>query len=139
MGGGGEGRQHQAGVSPTLKASGGAGSWPREGVEIDDPREEIARLEAVIEEAAEAAERCRKFILAGKLSTALGVVWMLAAAAGPLAGLASLAGATAALLGGIVVFGSNTMTARQIAARIQAAEDARTQLIDRIALRPIAD
>jgi hypothetical protein len=31
------------------------------------------------------------------------------------------------------------MTARQIAARIQAAEDARTQLIDRIALRPIAD
>lgn len=105
----------------------------------DDPREEIARLEAAIEEAAEAAERCRKFILAGKLSTVVGALWMLAAAAGELPGLASLCGATAALLGGIVVFGSNTMTGREIAARIRAAEEARTQLIDRIAPRPVAE
>jgi hypothetical protein len=103
----------------------------------DGPREEIARLEAEIEEAAEAAERCRKFIAAGKLSIAVGAVWLLGAAFGPLTGLASLAGATAALLGGIVVFGSNTMTARQIVARIHAAEQTRAQLIDGIAPRPV--
>ena len=104
----------------------------------DDPRDAIARLEAEIEEAAEAAERCRKFILAGKLSIAIGAVWLLAIALGTLSGPGSLAGATAAFLGGIVVFGSNTMTARQIAARIQAMGQARAQLIDGIALRPIA-
>jgi hypothetical protein len=132
MGGGGEGRQHQAGVSTTLDY--GASADPGE-----DPRDEIARLEAQIEEAAEAAARCRKFILAGKLSIAIGGVWLLGIAFGPLSGPASLAGATAALLGGIVAFGSNTMTARQIAARIQAAEQTRAQFIDSIAPRPIAD
>jgi hypothetical protein len=132
MGGGGEGCQHQAGVSTTL--DGGAGADPGE-----DPRDGIARLEAEIEAAAEAAERCRKFILAGKISIAIGAVWLLANAFGLIAGLASLAGGTAALLGGIVAFGSNTMTARQIAARIQGAEAARAQLIDGMRLRPIAD
>ena len=107
--------------------------------EGNDPREEIARLEAMIEEAAEAAERCRKFILAGKLCTIVGAVWLLGATLGPLSGLASLAGGTAAFLGGIVAFGSNTMTARQIAARIQAAEEMRAQLIDGMALQPVAE
>jgi hypothetical protein len=132
MGGGGEGRQHQAGVSTTLDY--GASADPGK-----DPRDEVARLEAEIEAAAEAAERCRKFILAGKISIAVGAVWLLANAFGLIAGLASLAGGTAALLGGIVAFGSNTMTARQIAARILAAEAARAQLIDGLRLRPVAD
>ncbi len=106
---------------------------------VADPREQIVRLEIQIEAAAEAAERCRKFILAGKLSSATGAVWLLAYAFGPLTGLASLAGATAALLGGIVTFGSNTMTLRQILGRIKVAEEMRAQLIDGISLRPIAD
>jgi hypothetical protein len=130
--GGGEGRQHQAEVSATLDC--GASGDPGE-----DRRDEVARLEAEIEAAAEAGERCRKFILAGKISIAVGAVWLLANAFGLIAGLAPLAGGTAALLGGIVAFGSNTMTARQIAARIQAAEAARAQLIDGMRLRPVAD
>jgi hypothetical protein len=126
-------------VSPGLEYA-GAGSRLREGAEgDDDPRQQIARLEPQIEEAAEAAERCRKFILAGKISIAIGAVWLIALAAGALSGLFSLAGATAAFLGGIVAFGSNTMTGRQIAARIKAAEDARSTLIDRIAPYPVAE
>jgi hypothetical protein len=104
----------------------------------EEVREAIIRLEAEIEAAAEALERCRKFMLAGRISIAVGAVWLLAVIAGPLAGLASLAGATAALLGGIVVFGSNTMTAREVAARIQRAEDMRTQLINALAPLPVA-
>jgi hypothetical protein len=104
-----------------------------------DPREAIRRLEAEIETAADTLERCRKFILTGKLSVVIGALWLLAMIFGLLSGLGSLAGATAALLGGIVVFGSNTMTARETAARIQAAEDLRRRLIDSVALRTVTD
>ncbi len=105
----------------------------------DDLHESIRRLEAEIEAATDLLESCRKFVLAGRLSIAVGTVWLLAAIAGPLPGLTSLAGATAALLGGIVVFGSNTMTAREATARIGAAQRMRDQLIDAIAPRPVAD
>jgi hypothetical protein len=104
-----------------------------------DPREAIRRLEAEIETAADVLERCRKFILAGKLSVVIGALWLVAMIFGLLSGLGSLAGATAALLGGIVVFGSNTMTARETTARIQAAEDLRRRLIDNVALRTVTD
>lgn len=104
----------------------------------EEAREAIIRLEAEIEAATDTLDRCRKLMLAGRISIAVGAVWLLAVVAGPLAGLASLAGATAALLGGIVVFGSNTMTAREVAARIQRAEDMRTQLINTLAPLPVA-
>jgi hypothetical protein len=105
----------------------------------DEPHDAIRRLEAEIETAAEVLERCRKFIFAGKLSVAIGAVWLLAVILGPLAGLGSLAGATAALLGGIVVFGSNTMTAQETAARIRTAEETRKRLIDGFALRSVGE
>lgn len=105
----------------------------------DGTREAIRRLEADIEAAADTLERCRKFILAGKLSVVIGALWLLAMIFGLLSGLGSLAGATAALLGGIVVFGSNTMTARETAARIRTAEDLRRRLIDGAALRTVTD
>lgn len=105
----------------------------------DEPHDAIQRLEAEIETASEMLERCRKFIFAGKLSVVIGAIWLLAVILGPLAGLGSLAGATAALLGGIVVFGSNAMTAQETAARIQVAEEKRKQLIDGFALRSVSD
>ena len=42
----------------------------------DDTREDIARIEAHIEELAEAIERCRKFSLAAKAIIAAGSAWI---------------------------------------------------------------
>jgi hypothetical protein len=104
----------------------------------DDPRDQIARLEARIEELTEVIESCRKLILFAKAAIVGGAMWLLAVVPGlitfnPIA----LIGATAAIIGGIVVFGSNTSTASQAAADIKAAEARRAELIGKMNLRPI--
>src|ERR1700729_518995 len=43
-----------------------------------DPREEIERLEAQIEQLAARIENCRKFILAGRIAVAIGGVLLVA-------------------------------------------------------------
>ncbi len=103
-----------------------------------DVRDEIARLEAQIDALAETIEGCRKLILMAKVAIAGGAIAMLAMLLGairddPLV----LAGATAALMGGIVVFGSNTSTAKQALARMKDAEARRSALIDRLELRDV--
>lgn len=95
---------------------------------------QIAKLEMQIEQLADAAERCRKFIFAARLAIVIGALWLLATLAGVLPGAGSLIGATAALIGGIVVFGTNTATLRQLIDSLAAAERLRQQLIDRISL-----
>jgi hypothetical protein len=101
-----------------------------------DPHAQIAQLEAEIEALAAASERCRKIGLAARAAMAVGGVWLMAILVGAIRpeGMA-LVGATTAILGGIVTFGSNTGTARQTAAAMQAAETRRAELIDRMALR----
>ena len=47
-----------------------------------DPRTEILRLEAKIEELTELIERCRKIILISKIAVAIGGIWLLALAIG---------------------------------------------------------
>jgi hypothetical protein len=101
------------------------------------PQDEIARLEEEIDRLADAAERCRKIILAAKIAIVVGAAWMVAARAGGLPGAGSLIGATAALVGGIVAFGTNIATLRQFLASLAAAEQSRAQLIGRMQLRVI--
>ena len=101
-------------------------------------REQIARLEARIEELAEAIESCRKIILISKAAIAVGVVLIVAATLGvirfdPMVTIASIA----AIIGGIVVFGSNTSTSEQATAAMKAAEAHRAELIGRIDLRVV--
>ncbi len=103
-----------------------------------DPHEQIARLEAQIDALAETIEGCRKIILVAKIAIAVGallVVAMLLGAIPP--DLAALSGATAAVLGGIVLSGSNRSTADQALAKMKKAEAARADLIDGLELRPV--
>jgi prefoldin subunit 5 len=106
----------------------------------DDPTDEISKLEARIEELAEVAERCRKFVMASKIAIAVGVALLLAALLGLFgAGEGAAIGSIALMLGGIVSLGSNVSTLRQTDAAINAAEARRADLISGIDLRVVHD
>jgi hypothetical protein len=105
-----------------------------------DPRAEILRLEAEIEELSEVIERCRKIILISKIAVAAGGIWLLALTIGimrfdPVA----MIGAIALIIGGTVVFGSNTSTAKQTAAAVKTAEALRAELIGKMNLRVVTE
>jgi hypothetical protein len=104
----------------------------------DDLREQILSLE--IEELAETVESCRKIILISKAVIAVGGILILAMTMGmvrfdPMV----MIGAIAAIIGGTVVFGSNTSTSKQTMAAMKASEALRAELISRIDLRVIED
>lgn len=111
-----------------------------EGAELDavDPHREIARLEGEIEQLAAKIENCRKFTLASRTAIAVGAIVLLAVVFGAIRFDAVVMGAAvAALLGGIVLLGSNRSTAKEAAAQLAAAEASRAALIDRIDLRVV--
>jgi hypothetical protein len=104
----------------------------------DDPREEIVRLEAEIEELAETIESCRKVILIAKGVMAVAAVLIVAGLFGVvMIDPALLIAAFGILLGGVVVFGSNISTLDQARNRTKAAEQARSRLIGAIELRVV--
>ncbi|HWF93422.1 MAG TPA: hypothetical protein VG291_00520 [Xanthobacteraceae bacterium] len=103
-----------------------------------DPREEIVQLEAEIEQYAETIESCRKLILASKAAMAIAGLSIAAGLVGMInLDPAVLIGAFGVVLGGIVVFGSNTGTLEQARAATRAAELRRSELIGRIELRVV--
>ena len=108
--------------------------------EEDNPTDEIARIEAQLEELAEVCERCRKIIFASKAAIAVGVAWPLLMMLGLFGsnGVAAI-GSIAAVLGGIVSLGSNVSTLRQTMAAMNAAEARRSDLIGRIDLRVVGE
>jgi hypothetical protein len=104
----------------------------------DDPRDEIVRLEAQIEQLAERIESCRKFILAARVAAAGGAIVLAALLFGALRfDPGVMMAAIAALLGGIVVWGSNSSTAKEAADDIARAEARRAALIGSIELRVV--
>jgi hypothetical protein len=105
----------------------------------DDPTDEISRLEARLEELAEVADRCRKFILASKAAIGGGVALLLVVMLGLFGSHVAALGSIAMILGGIVSLGSNVSTLRQTEEAIGAAELQRSDLISRIDLRVVAD
>jgi hypothetical protein len=106
-----------------------------------DLHDEILRLEAHIEEElTEVIESCRKAILVSKVAIAAGGIWLLAFTLGAI-GFDPMAmiGAISAVIGGTVVFGSNTSTSKQAAVAIKAAEALRAELIGKINLRVVGE
>ena len=106
----------------------------------DEPREQISELEVQIEELAGALERCRKTALASKAAMAFGGILLAATTLGvvtfdPMVMVAGLA----ALLGGVVIFGSNTSTANQLSESMRSAEALRAALIGRFDIRLLED
>jgi hypothetical protein len=95
-----------------------------------DAADEIARLEARLDELADAMARCRKIGLISQIAMAAGAAWLLAVAIGvigfdPMGLIAAISG----VIGGIVMYGSNTTTSRQVDAAIKDAEAMREVLI----------
>ena|SRR5438309_1016305 len=105
-----------------------------------DLREEIVRLEAQIDELTGVIERSRKLGLIANIAIVAGAMWLLASTVGALSfDPVALIGAIAAVIGGIVVFGSNMSTSKQAALGIKAAEARRAELIRKIELRPVGE
>ena len=87
-----------------------------------DLHEQILHIEAHIEELTDIIERCRKIILFSKVAVAAGGILILATIIGAVGfDPTVLIGAIAAVIGGTVVFGSNTSTLKQTTTALKAA------------------
>jgi hypothetical protein len=108
--------------------------------DVDNPGDEISRVEAHIDELAEIASRCRRIIVVSKAAIAGGVALMLFVMLGLFgSNHASVIGSIALVLGGIVSLGSNASTLQQTMAAMSAAEALRSDLIGRIDLRLVGE
>jgi hypothetical protein len=109
-------------------------------MEDDDPHDEIERLEAQIDELVARLESCRKFILVSQIAIVAGAILLAALLLGIIRFDATeMVAAVAALLGGIVGWGSNRSTAQEAAAELAAAETERKALIGSIDLRLVPE
>jgi hypothetical protein len=105
-----------------------------------DSHDEIEGLEAQIETLSTRIESCRKFILAARIAVIGGGVLLVVLLLGLIRfDPVLLLTAFAALLGGIVVWGSNGSTAKEAADDLAKAEANRKALIGLIDLRTIAE
>ena len=104
------------------------------------PHSEIARLEEHIEQLSIRLEGCRKYAAAALTSIGLGAVLLVAGFAGVMQlDAVTVMAAGAAVLGGIVLSGSNRSTTREVEAELAEAEAARAALIGQIDLRVVSE
>jgi hypothetical protein len=106
----------------------------------EDVSSRIAQLEGEIEQLAVTIESCRHIIRVSRLAIVIGLLWMAALATGILSsGPLSLIAAIAAVLYGIVGYGSNSSTLKQSMESMKQAEAAREALIGEIDFEMIED
>src|SRR5881396_3018189 len=106
----------------------------------NDLRDEIVRLEARIEQLADVIESCRKIIAASRAAMVVGAILLLAIMLGALKfDPTMMIAAIAAVIGGIVLLGSNSRTSDDATAALQTAEARRAELIGTIDLQLVAD
>lgn len=105
-----------------------------------DFSEEIAQLEARSEALAESIECCRKISLAAKLTIAAGTIWIALVLLLVIPYIPeTVIAAMAAMIGGVVLLGSNATTWTQAEAALHAAEAERADLIGRMELRVVGE
>jgi hypothetical protein len=105
-----------------------------------DPRDEIVRLEARIEQLAGVIESCRKIIAVSRAAIVVGAILLVAIMTGLLRlDPTMMIAAIAAVIGGIVLLGSNSRTSDDAVAALQTAEAHRTELIGAIDLQLVSD
>ena len=103
-------------------------------------RDDIDQLEARIEALTASIERCRKISMAAKFAIAAGAAWFALMLLWIVSfSAAAFVAALSAVLGGLVLLGSNATTWEQTAADLHAAEAARAQLIGSIELRVVGE
>ena len=108
--------------------------------EESEPHSEIARLEEHIEELTLKLETCRKYAGAAWAAMGLGAVMLAAGIFGVIAlDPVTFLAAAAALMGGIVLAGSNRSTRHEVEAQLAEAEAARSALIGGIQLRVVSE
>ena len=107
---------------------------------MDEPvsGDDIALIEAHIETLAVSIERCRKLSLAAKTAIAAGAAWIVLTLTWivPFTALMIIA-AMAAVIGGVVLLGSNSTTWTQTEARLHASEAMRAGMIERLQMRVV--
>lgn len=101
---------------------------------------DIARIEARIETLHEAIARCRKIAVAAKVAITAGAAWLVLTIIGLVPFVPTLLFASlAALIGGVVLAGSNSTTWKQTDDALAASEAMRRELIAQLDLRVIDD
>ena len=121
--------QSKSGATVYIMKLGANGALPCE-TDDGDPADQIADLDSRLDELADAMARCRKIRLISQIAIAAGGAWVLAVAIGiigvdPIGLMAAISG----VIGGTVMYGSNTTTSQQIDAAIKKAEAMREALI----------
>ena len=103
-------------------------------------REDIARIEERIADLHEQIARCAKLSLAAKIAVAAGAAWLTLTLLGLVPFVPfMLISAMAAVIGGIVLLGSNATTWNQTEAALRASEAMRAEWIGRLELRVVEE
>jgi hypothetical protein len=109
------------------------------GMADGDLHERIAQIESDIEQLAQTLEKCRKAILFSKVAIGAGAIWILAYLVGAIRfDPTMMIAAIAAVIGGVVFYGSNSSTSKEAAAAMKDAERLRVELIDRLNFHTVA-
>jgi ATP/ADP translocase len=100
----------------------------------------LTAIEERIDDLAEAMARSQRISQISKIVIVGGLMWILATIAGVIAFVPSaVITAVAAMIGGVVLFGSTTTTAKETSAAMQATEAQRAELIGRMQLRVVGE
>lgn len=100
--------------------------------------DDIALVEARIEELSEAIARCRKLSLAARIAIVAGAAWIVLTLIGPIPFYpGAMVGALAAAIGGIVLLGSNATTWAQTEEALRKSEALRAEMIGRLDMRVV--
>jgi hypothetical protein len=106
----------------------------------DELRDQISRIETDIEDYAITLDGCRKAMLLSKVAIGAGIISLSAYLLGAISlNAVAVIGAMAAVIGGVVVFGSNLTTSNQATSAMAALEKRRAELIDMIHLRTVGE